>query len=154
MPNAAAPITRGIPTQVFTCDALQKGWAGCFNGETANGHFSDVELPLSINCKELLAVLYALKSHVSELQNNHVLALSDSTTAISVVKSMGSMKNLVHDMIAQDIWRVAEENKLWISISHIPRKFNEESDFGSRVLSSTTEWALLQSTFNDLLHYF
>ena len=67
---------------------------------------------------------------------------------------MGSMKNLVHDMIAQDIWRVAEENKLWISISHIPGKFNEESDFGSRVLSSTTEWALPQSTFNDLLHHF
>ena len=102
----------------------------------------------------MLALLYSLKSFSSQFANQHILALSDSTTTISVVKSMGSMKNLVHDTIVQDIWRVAEDNKFWISISHIPGYLNEESDFGSCVLSSTTEWSLPQTTFNKLLVHF
>ena len=153
LPQATAPINRGIPTCVFTSDASLIGWSGAFNGQIANGHFSKLEGPLSINCKELLAVLYSLRSHVTNFKNTHVLALSDSTTAISVVKAMGSMKNLVHDTIAQDIWRVAEENNFWISISHIPGRFNKESDFGSRVLSTTTEWALPQETFDKMVHH-
>ena len=154
LPSAAAPINRGVPTSVFTCDASLKAWSGCFNGNTAQGHFSLLESPYSINCKELLVVLYSLHSHVHNFQGQHILILSDSTTAISVVKAIGSMKNIVHDTIAQDIWHVAEENKIWISISFIPGRFNFESDRGSREISHTTEWALPQATFQKLLQHF
>ena len=152
--TGAAPIHRGIPTCVFTCDTSSRGWSGCFDGQTANGHFSILKAPLSINCKELLAVLYSLKSYSHLFQRKHILALSDSSCAILVVKGMGSMKHLVHNTIAQDIWKVAEENKFWLSISHIPGHLNEESDFGSRVLPSTTEWVLPQQTFDKLLQHF
>ena len=99
-------------------------------------------------------VLYGLCSHGHHFRNLHVLAMTDSTTCVSVVKSMGSMYNLVHDTIAKDIWRVVEENSCWLSISHLPARFNVESDEGSRVLSSSTEWALPQQTFNNLLQHF
>ena len=103
LPSAAAPITRGVSTSVFTCDASLDGWSRCFNGTTTHGHFSPTGAPLSINCRELLAVLYGLWSHSHHFSNQHILILSDSTTAVSVVRAMGSMKNLVHDVIAQDI---------------------------------------------------
>ena len=154
LPTAAAPISRGVPTCVFTCDASKRGWSACFDGVKANGHFSTIEAPFSTNTKEILAVLYGLRSHVTNFRNRHVLALSDSTTAISIIKSMGSMDNLAHDCIAQDLWNFASQNNIWVSMSHIPGILNEESDEGSRILSSSTEWALPQKTFDKLLHRF
>ena len=154
LPSAVAPINRGVATCVFTCDASDEGWSGCFNGEKANGHFSLVEAPFSTNTKEILLVLYSICSHVKHFRSKHILALSDSTMAISVVKSMGSMDNMAHDVIAQDIWKFAEKNEIWISISHIPGKFNFESDNRSCVLSSSTKWAMPQETFDKLLKHF
>ena len=154
LPRAAAPINRGVLTSVFTCDASKRGWSTSFNGEKANGHFSILESPFSTNTKEILAVLYGLKSHCHHFQSQHILILSDSTTAISMIKSMGSMDNLVHDNIAQDVWRVAEQNKIWISMSHIPGRLNFESDRGSHLLSSSTEWELPQVIFDRMQSYF
>ena len=43
---------------------------------------------------------------------------------------------------------------MWLSISHIPGRFNSESGHGSRSLSSATEWELPQELFNKLLQHF
>ena len=154
LPFAQAPINRGNCTAVFTCDASEKGWSADFDSTRANGRFSLLEMPFSTNTKEILAVLFGLRSHIHNFVGQHILIMSDSTTAISVVKKMGSMGSLVHDNLARDIWDFAQQHGVWISITHIPGKVNSESDHGSRFFNTNLEWSLPPSTFDKLLHVF
>ena len=154
LPTACSPIDRGPCTSVFTCDASKKGWSACFNGQRAQGQFSVLEAPHSTNTKEIYAVLFGLQAHWRYLQNQHILIKSDSTTAISVVKNMGSMDCLIHDQLARDIWHFAESKGIWISMTYIPGIANVESDEGSRIFNENTEWALPQQIFDKLIHHF
>ena len=154
LPTAAAPINRGPITSVFTCDASKRGWSACFDGSTANGHFSLLEYPYSTNTKEIFTVLFGLKSHWSNFPNQHVLVMSDSTTAIAVVQQMGSMDSSIHDSLAWDIWDFASSKGIWLSITHIPGKINTESDFGSRHFNSNLKWTLPQSTYDSITHHY
>ena len=154
LPTAVAPISRGTASSVMTTDASDVAWAACFDGEWANGPFSLMEAPFSTNSKEVLAVLYGLKSFASRLANQHILIMSDSTTAVSVVKKMGSMDSFVHDLLATQIWETALEHNIWISITWIPGKANTDSDLASREFSSSTEWALPQCHFDNLVQHF
>ena len=154
LPSACAPIDRGPCTSVFTCDASKQGWSACFNGQKAQGQFSLLEAPHSTNTKEIYAVLFGLQAHWRYLQNQHILIMSDSTTAISVIKNMGSMDSLIHDRLAQETWHFAESKGIWISMTYIPGKANIESDEGSRVFNENTEWALPQQIFDKLIHHF
>ena len=154
LPSACAPIDCGPCTSVFTCDASKQGWSACFNGQKAQGQFSVLEAPHSTNTKEIYAVLFGLQAHRRYLQNQHILIMSDSTTAISVVKNMGSMDCLIHNRLVQEIWHFAESKGIWISITYIPGKANIESDEGSRVFNENTEWVLPQQIFDKLIHQF
>ena len=148
LPKASAPIDLGPCTSVFTCDASEKGWSACFNGQKAQGQFSDLEAPHSTNTKEIYAALFDLKSHWRYSQNQHILVMSDSTTAISVIKNMGSMDSLIHDRLAKEIWHFAESKGIWISITYIPGKLNTESD------NENIVWTLSQCIFDKLIHQF
>ena len=155
LPSACAPVTRGPCSAIFTCDASEKGWSACFNGQKANGQFSDLELPHSTNTKEIVAVFFGLKCFWTHLQNQHILIMSDSTTAIGVVKKMGSMDNIVHDDLAREIWHFAESKGIWLTITHIPGRANYESDEGSRVFyNENTEWTMPQCLFDRIVHHF
>ena len=117
--NASAPIARESPNIMITTDASSRGWGSDLNGKCANGHFSTEEQSFSINTKETLAILFALRSFKNDLRGRHVLIKSDSTTAISYVKKMGGMESLLRDNIAKDIWDLAHKYNFWITITHI-----------------------------------
>ena len=130
LPTTATPIDRGCVTAVFTTDASRGskskigGWGAASMGMQANGHFDPVEQQHSTNTKELLAVLYGLRSFASYFPNQHVLCMTDSVTAVSVAKNMGSMESLTHDTKAQQIWQFAFENGIWLSVTFIPGHLN------------------------------
>ena len=157
LPIAAAPIDRGCATAVFTCDASGGskhevgGWGTAFNRLKANGQFSTLEQSYSINTKKLLAVLYRLRSFVTYFTNQHVLCMSESITAVSIVCDMGSMTNLLHDTIACEIWEFAYQHGIWLSTTYLPGKLNFKSDFYSREMNKNMEWALPQQVFDALV---
>ena len=91
--SAFAPINWAPPVITITSDTSNKGWAGTFNGVTANGHFTLEEQTFSINTKETLAIYFTVKCFAKNLSGLHVLFLADSTTALSYLKVMGSMKS-------------------------------------------------------------
>ena len=93
LPTAAAPINRGNATVVMTTDASEQMWAACFNGMTAHSPFTETEFPHSINTKETMAILFGLKAFKHYFAHQHLLIMSDSTSAVSFVR-----KNGFHDV--------------------------------------------------------
>ena len=122
--NSSGPISRGPPEIMITTDASSRGWGSDVEGQCANGHFSEEEKCFTINTKETLAILFALRSFKHILRGKHVLIKSDSTTAISYVKKMGGMDSLLRGRIAKQIWQLAKLNNFWITITHISGIFN------------------------------
>ena len=86
----------------------------------ANGQFTPEEFEWSTNTKEILAVYFGLCCYEKYFHDKLVLAMSDSTTAISIVCKMGSMDSLLHDQLAKDIWNFAQNSGIWLDIMDIP----------------------------------
>ena len=131
LPHAVAPIRLFNPTQIIWTDASSYAWGAFHNNTIAHGYFSPLEMPLSINTKETLAILYGLCSFGSSLSSSHTLIRSDSTCAISYVSKMGGMQSELRDKIARDIWEFANSNNMWLSISHIAGSQNLDADGAS-----------------------
>ena len=134
----------------MTFDALGYGWGCNFNGQTTNGHFSEAELPLSINTKETLAIWYGFSSFSHLLGNSHIKLLSDNTTMVSYVKCFGGMTSELRTKIVHDLWNKVASINSWLSISYPPGKLNTDSDTASRVLSERTEWHLSLTIFHQI----
>ena len=154
LPSAVSPISRGCTSAVFTTDASDLGWGSCFNGRKAHTPFTPTEAQLSTNSQEILAVYYGLRSFVQDFKGKHILCMSDSTTAVSVIRKFGSMNSPVHDQLAKNIWEFAAQHGIWLSITHLAGRLNHDSDLASREFSTTTEWAVTQSIFDTLCHRF
>ena len=103
LPHAVTPIRLFNLTQIIWTDASSYAWGAFHNNTIAHGYFSPLEMPLSINTKETLAILYGLHSFGSSLSSSHTLIRSDSTCAISYVSKMGGMQSELRDKIACDI---------------------------------------------------
>ena len=154
LPNCSAPIVRPNPHLSISFDACSYGWGCVLNGTEAKGHFSPIEQMFSINTKELLTILYGLRSFKNEIKNCHLLLLSDNTTAVSYVCKMGGMSSDLRMKITQDIWILADEMQCWLSISHLPGVDNGEADLASRYLNDRLEWHLAPSLFRKICHTF
>ena len=154
LPNCAAPIARGPPTKTVFSDACFYGWGMVFNNMTANGHFSESELPFSINTKETLAIYYGFWSFKKYLRNSHIHFQSDSTTAISYVRKMGGMNLEIRSKIARDLWTEVTNVNSWLSISHIAGRENLQVDIASRVLCERTQWMLNPLIFKKCCEHF
>ena len=134
----------------MTFDTRGYRWGCTFNGQTANGHFSEAKLPLSINTKETLAIWYGFSSFSHLLGNSHIKLLSDNTMAVSCVKCFSGMTSELRAKIVCDLWNKAASINSWLSISYLPGKLNQESDTVSRVLSEQMEWQLAPALFSKI----
>ena len=90
---------------------------------------------LHINCKELLAVYYSLRSFKSYFQNKHVKIFSDS-----------------HDIV-KNIWLSCVKNKIWITAAHIPGAENVIADYQSRTSYKDAEWMLNPEIFQKTIKH-
>ena len=63
IPDAVAPIRlQTNPSEIIFMDVSSYAWGCYYNGKIAQGYFSPLEFPLSINSKETLAIWYGLHS--------------------------------------------------------------------------------------------
>ena len=54
--------------------------------------------------------------------------MSDNTTTISYINSMGGCKAIECNSLTKHIWDWARERKIWLSEAHIPGSSNVEAD--------------------------
>ena len=151
IPDAVAPIClQTNPSEIIFMNASSYAWRCYYNGKVAQGYFSPLEFPLSINSKETLTIWYGLRSFRHQLSDSHVLIQSDNTTAISYVAKMGGMQYELHDKISHDIWQLAKDYNFDVSISHIQRSDNLDTDGTSCLLSTHSEWSLPSDIFRQV----
>jgi len=111
-------------------------------------------MTLNINAKEMLSILYSLKSFSHLLKNCHIKALSDNTTAIGVLNKMGSTKSEVCDKICHLIWNTCRANNVWITCTYISGIENIDADRESRNDYKPCNWMLNKSVFNNACEKF
>ena len=98
-------ISHSAPAVVAMTDASKKGWGGVIQGtcETVNGPWSEDEKRAHINCLELKAILFTLKSLCQERKDIHIPVLTDNTCAVSYITNFGGCRSLSCHNIARDI---------------------------------------------------
>ena len=119
------------PNLELYCDASGLAWGSYLNGIEAKAPFAENQLHLSINSKELLAVLYGIQSHLDKLKNSTFIVFSDNFTTVCTLKKMSSSDKL-HDKVVRKIYKLAFEHNMSISVSFIKGKNNFFADKASR----------------------
>ena len=61
------------------------------------------EKVLHINCKELLAVYFSLRSFKIYFQNKYVKIFSDSQVGVQITNNMGTTKSSIYNYIVNNI---------------------------------------------------
>ena len=133
-------------------DASTQGWGACDDLEVSNGRWSEEEKEMHINCLELLAVKFALKSFVPlHPEIRHIKIMSDNTTAISYINKQGGSHNMSLNDIAVQIWSLCVEYNTYLSAAHIPGKHNVRADVASREFHDSAEWMLSPEVFGNII---
>ncbi len=154
LPTMSAPIHWPPITEEMTTDASGKGWGAHHSGTSIGGAWTPEESDIHINIQEMLAVLYALRSFVQNLQNKHVRILSDNTVTVSVLNKMGSCRSLECNYMGQQIWKFCGENNIFITCTHIPGVENTIADEESRREYKQGEWMLNKEIFHQAVQHF
>lgn len=135
------------PNLTIMTDASKKGWGFEIGHSWFHGVFDD-SMKHSINVLELLTVWYALL--LISQPAIVIQILCDNITAIRVLQRGGSP--FFHlSSLSELIWRRAAQFKWTLQISHIKGQYNVIADMLSRKDPISTEWALSQQDFQQIL---
>ena len=143
-------ILQSPPQLTIETDASTKGWGACCGNFQTRGLWSQSERLLHINCLELLAGGFALKSFLRNKCNIHVKLMMDNTTAISYINKMGGPTSLVLSSLAFDLWQWCLERSITVEAHHLPGRLNIVADFESRAHPDTSDWQLDPSIFQGI----
>ena len=151
-PMTAAPIDRGVPSDVIYTDNSDYAWSRLYNDTYGQSFVTPQEADNIIAYKELLAIYYALHSFRCFISGSWILFRSDNVTAVAYFRDMGGMKNIQMDTLAKKIWNYAIQHHIWLSASFVHGHDNAAADLGSRILLVQTEWCLPTCIFIKLQH--
>ena len=125
---------------------------GLLWGTTISGSWSLVCSDFSINHRELLAVLFAVRGFPPSLQGLHVVLYANTTAALAYLKKQRGIHSQTLNSVAQVILRLCESRHIHLLPQFVPSKLNDLADSLSRksqVLGS--EWTLCSEAFQQLL---
>ena len=152
--DAYDDIYKDNPVIVLTTDASLTGWGAVTEYNKCGGLFSKEESKLHINVLELKAILFGLKSLLSNTSNCCIKILSDNSTAVGCINNMGSCKSKDCNRETIQIWEWAIYRDIWLIASHIPGVLNVEADFESRRNETQLEWKLNERILSEIIDYF
>ena len=141
------PIFESKPQLTLKTDASNEGW-GVFapfredNFRQFGGRWGPEFAEMHINTLETAAIWIGLSYTMKETANTHVRIRCDNTTAVAAVKKQGCFKNEDRNYFAREIWDIAKERNIWLSIEHIPGIENVEADEASRYFRDSAEWGI------------
>ena len=143
--------------KILYTDSSDFAWGIKFEKYRIGGSWHYDELGLHINVKEMIAILFALKTFSKNLENKHICVYCDNTTAIGIINKMGSCKSTTCNNICQEIWSVCQTYNIWLTCTYIPGKENIEADEESRKDYSDSNWMINDKIFESIckkLNYF
>ena len=144
-----------ISAEMSTDASGKNGWGASMIGSLPiGGTWTAEELSLHINVKEMIAVLYALRSFKESLEGHHIRILSDNTTTVFVLNKMGTTRSKSCNDLAKQIWNFCRENAMYITCAHIPGTENVVADFESRREYKQGEWMLNPEIFRRAVAHF
>lgn len=147
-------ISHGKPQVILHTDTSKLGWGCECEGLRSGGRWTINESEEHINCLELKAVLFALKSLHFKLTSKHVEVQVDNTTAVAYIRAFGGTTSRVCDQITKNIWQFCIEKDIWLSVSYLPGVENVLADYESRQFDDNKEWQLSTKVFNKLCETF
>ena len=148
------PIRQTKPDMVIETDASTSGWGAVCNHVTAGGLWTPDEQQFHINYLEMLAIFRGLQE-LCDKNSMHVRVMSDNTTAVMVLRNMGTSHSKVCDDMCKVIWKWCIERNIWLTIHHIPGKLNIIADKISRNKDLTSaEWKINPSILKNCLKKF
>ena len=118
----------------YFCDSSSCSWSANFDTHTCKigGAWNMKEKALNINCKELLALYYAVRSFTTYFQNKHIKIFSDGQVEEQIINKMVATRSSICNNVAKNIWLFCVKNKIWITAAHIPGAENVIADYESR----------------------
>ena len=148
--SSVRPINPQNYNRTISSDSSGFGWGAHCEGKYAGGPWSNHELRLHINEKELMAAFLALKTFSKDIKNGHILLEVDNSTAVSYISKQGGRIRKLN-LITNDIWDTAIVNGNWITCKFVPGTENVEADKASRnKFKFDKEWMLDTTIFRKL----
>ncbi|XP_056380443.1 uncharacterized protein LOC130275879 [Hyla sarda] len=95
-------IFNSVPDLIIESDASLTGWGARCGSSSTGGKWSPEETMLHINCLELLAGFFALKSFAKTRSNCCILLRMDNISAVQYINKLGGTKSLPLANIAKD----------------------------------------------------
>ena len=130
--NIEKPIVLPSIDLEYFSDSFSYSWGAIFDTHKIGGAWNMNEKVLHINCTELLAVYYSLRSFKTYFRNKHVKIFSDSQVGVQIINKMGTTKSSICNNIVKNISLFCVKNKIWITAAHIPGAENVAADYKSR----------------------
>ena len=127
-----APILRTNLTIVLNTAASLVGWGASFAESKTEGLFSSEESQQHINILEFKAALFRLKPLRNNFYNTHILIQIDNASVVTAINKMGSKRSINMNQMVHLIWNFNQKHDNWVTATHIPGMFNEETDVESR----------------------
>ena len=144
-------ILSSPPDLVIETDASKVGWGAVCREVRTGGLWSQMEKKLHINCLELLAGSFAVKSFTKNRLCAHVRLRMDNTTAVAYVNRLGGTHSLVLSNLALALWEWAQKNSIMLSAEHYAGHLNTVANWESRHFRDASNWRLDQNVFSSLM---
>ncbi|KAM4770877.1 LOW QUALITY PROTEIN: uncharacterized protein WCC33_002647 [Rhinophrynus dorsalis] len=135
-------IFGSAPDFVIESDASLLGWGARLGDVSTGGKWSPQETLLHINCLELLAGSFAIKSLLKNQVRCCVLLRMDNVSAVQYVNRLGGTKSRQLAELAKDLWHFCLDRDVTIMAEHLPDLSNTVADWNSRFLSDRGDWML------------
>jgi hypothetical protein len=145
-----APITYPKIVMTIFTDSSLRGWGAHSNGRSIQGRWDKESQKEHINYLELMAIKNGLWSFAKDLSNGTIQVYSDNSSAVAVLRKLGSIRSQRLNALALEIWEWAMEKSLIILALHIAGKSNTLADQASRVFLDRNSWRLGSEEFKAI----
>ncbi|KAM8975733.1 LOW QUALITY PROTEIN: uncharacterized protein RCH25_020573 [Pelodytes ibericus] len=139
-----------VPDLVVESDASLLGWGAQCGTLSTGGCWSLQESNLHINCLELLAREFAVRSFARTSRNCSILLRLDNTAAVRYINHLGGTRSLALSHQATTFWTFCLAHNISVQAEHIPGLSNVDADWNSRHFTDSSDWRLHQSLFHRL----
>ncbi|KAM4705063.1 LOW QUALITY PROTEIN: uncharacterized protein WCC33_009911 [Rhinophrynus dorsalis] len=132
----------GMVPDLVISDASLLGWGARLGSVTTGGKWSQQERDLHINCLELLAGSFALKSLAKDRVHCCILLKMDNISAVQYINRLGGTKSKQLAELAKDFWHFCLDRNVTIQAEYLPGLSNAVADWNSRYLCDRSDWML------------
>ena len=136
---------------IIETDASRMGWGAVCQGVRTGGLWSQMEQKLHINCLELLAGSFAIKSFTKNRLCVHVRLRMDNTSAVVYLNRLGGTRSLVLSNLALALWEWALTRNIFLSAEHIAGNQYVSADWELRKFLDSSNWKLCPEIFRSLM---